>query len=314
MRSLVLVLALLVACPSSPDDDDSATPEEPTPEPTPSPMEDLFSFVIIADPHIAGPAAHEDRLRVAVDWVNENAAAEGIELVVVLGDIGWGSGLETSRTLLEGLAVPWAPIIGDNVLHSSGDQAFAEMFAEPLDELASIVDEYDAAPMPVWDERLGEDAWFQGIRFTWKGVRFVGVDWNIRHLSGNLAEFGDFNDVPGGSWEWLEDSLQDAATRPEESVLLLSHVPMLPAVFSIAERDRFADLLAPIRDRVFGNLAGHLHIDVVEEYPEEGYVTWVTDATWDDMNAIRVVRVQGNEVARSYTQEVVELPEAPVAR
>jgi len=301
----VLVLAMLGAC-SSVDPTAEPTPE-PTPE-DPGPLEPLFSFVIIADPHIAGPLEHETRLQAAVDWVNANAEAESIELVVVLGDIGWGTRLEASYELLAQLAPPWVPIMGDNVLHSSGDDGFAEMFGPQLDALADTLDGWEQAPWPVYDERLSDDAWLQNLRFEHRGVRFVGLDWNIRHLTGTLAEFGDFNDVPGGSWEWLEDSLVDAEERADESVVILSHVPLLPGVFSLDERARFAELIGPVRSKVFGNLAGHLHIDYFERFPVEGYSTWVTDATWDDDNLIRVVQVSGNGASRSYEERGVILP------
>lgn len=285
------------------DDDDSVADDDDTS----GPLEELFSFVIIADPHVAGPPEHETRLQVAIDWVNANAEVEDIDLVLVLGDICWGSRLSAGEQLLRGLEVPWVPIIGDNVLHSSGDAAYAQTFQPQLDVLADTLQDWEQAPWPVPDDRLGGDAWFQNVRFEHEGVLFVGLDWNIRHLSGNLAEFGDFNDVPGGTHEWLVDSLEGETERRDESILLLSHVPMLLGTFSIAQREEFAEVIAPVRDKVFANLAGHLHLDFFDEDLDAGYETWVTDATWDDVNMIRLVRVSGNEVERRYAREAIEL-------
>ncbi len=303
MRALVVVLlagCALAACRAV-----VPTPEPPTEPPTESPteappLEPLFSFVVIADPHVAGTQANEDRLQIAVDWVNENATDRDIELVLVLGDIGWSAGLGRSREVLDELTPTWVPIIGDNVIQSGGDEAWDAMFGDQLDALGDQLDGWARAPLPVSDDRIPGDAWFQNLRFEKDGVLFVGLDWNIRHLSGNLAEFGDFNDVPGGSWEWLLASLEGVQDRLDESVVLLSHIPMLPGVFYVADREAFAGLVQPIGDKVYGNFAGHLHIDHDEEFPEAGYHTHVTDATFDDTLDVRLVTVLGNDVARAY--------------
>lgn len=308
MRTPLLLAALLLAgCPSADpvtDDDDAVANDDDSTE---APVEELFKMVIIADPHVAGPVEHEERTQAAVDWVNANATTLGIELVVVLGDISWGSRLQAGFDLLDQLEPTWVPIIGDNVLHTSGDAAYAATYGPQLDEAATVLDDWEQAPWPVPDERLGDDAWFQNIRFSHKGVLFVGVDWNIRHLSGNLAEFGDFNDVPGGTHDWLLDSLDGETERADESIVLLSHVPMVLGTFSVAEKAAFAELLEPVRPKVFANFAGHLHIDAFDEDFEAGYETWVTDAIWDDVNMIRLVTISGNGARMEWAQEAIEL-------
>lgn len=306
MRSRLFVLAAvltLVSCQPAV----MPTPEPPTEPPTeadePGPLEPLFSFVVIADPHVAGGAANQERLQIAVDWVNENAVERDIELVAVVGDIGWSAGLESSRQVLDGLEPTWVPLIGDNVIQSGEDQSWDAMFGSQLDALGDELDGWARAPRPVQDDRIPGDAWFQNLRFEHEGVLFVGLDWNIRHLSGNLAEFGNFNDVPGGSWEWLLSSLVGVEERVDESVVLLSHIPMLPGIFYVADREAFAELVQPIGDKVYGNFAGHLHIDHDEEFEDAGYHTHSVDATWDDTLSIRLVTVLGNEVERAYEQQ-----------
>ena len=91
-------------------------------------MEPLFSFVVLADPHLYGSVTHEENAVDAVEWVNENRVERGIELVVILGDVAWSAGLEGSPELLGALEVPWVPIIGDNSIQSDDEQQWAETF------------------------------------------------------------------------------------------------------------------------------------------------------------------------------------------
>ena len=299
-RSSTLGLLLLVACSvgGPPVDDDDATGDPPE-------AEHLFDFVVIADPHIAGPVDHEIRLAAAVSWVNDHREEYGIELVVVLGDIGWSGGLDPARDHLDGLDVPYVPIIGDNEVQTGEEQLFDEAFAAQYETLSSSLVDWAKAPLPVWHDLADEETWLQNTRFEHGGVLFVSQDWNARGVTGVLGEFGELNDVSGGSWEWLEAALSDAPERPDESIVLLSHVPMAPGFFDVAERARFSDLVTPIGDKVFANFAGHLHDDYEEEFPESGYTTVITDATWDDEITVRRVSVSGDGASMSYAQELV---------
>ena len=92
-------------------------------------------------------------------------------------------------------------------------------------------------------------------------------------------------------------------------MVLLSHVPMLPGLFYVADVDTFEGLVQPIADKLYGNFAGHIHFNHDEEFPEAGYHTHVTDATWDDNLSIRLVNVTGNEAARAYEQQLLILDE-----
>ena len=299
---------LLMGCPTA-----STPTTEPPPDPPPvepGPEKHLFSLAIIADPHIAGQLDHEERLETAVEWINQEAIDRDIQLVLVLGDIGWGEGLARARELLDGLQPTWVPIIGDNVIQYGDEEGFEETFSDQFEHLSTTLEGWDRAATPVWHDATDDLAWLQNFVFDHRGVRFIGQDWNIRGLSGILAEFGDFNDVPGGSWEWLEAALVGAEKRAAESIVLLSHVPIAPFSFDVAEQERFADLIQPIGDWVYANFAGHLHLDYEEDFPDVGYATYVTDATWDDENVIRLVEVRGNAATTSYVHEVVEVSEA----
>ena len=104
------------------------------------PLEDLFSFVVLADPHIAGPVEHEERLEKAVDWINASAEERGIDLVLVVGDIGWSTGLERSRELLDALEVTYVPLIGDNEVQTDFEEQYTEVYASQFERLEDELD------------------------------------------------------------------------------------------------------------------------------------------------------------------------------
>ena len=71
-------------------------PKEPVPEDSGSHISEpefVFSIAILADPHISGSAEHSARLNQAIEWINEHHESRQIELVPVLGDVGWETGL-----------------------------------------------------------------------------------------------------------------------------------------------------------------------------------------------------------------------------
>ena len=49
-----------------------------------------YSIILIADPHIVDDGEHRVRLSKTVNWINDNKETDRIELVFVLGDVGWG--------------------------------------------------------------------------------------------------------------------------------------------------------------------------------------------------------------------------------
>ena len=137
---------LAMACSGGGND----TPKDTQETASPGPMTHRFSFAIIADPHIAGTKDHEVRLAAAVDWVNDHAVERDIQLVLVLGDIGWGEGLPRSLELLSELQMSWVPIIGDNVVISGQDAEFAEVFADQYAQLADTLEDWERQETPAW--------------------------------------------------------------------------------------------------------------------------------------------------------------------
>ncbi len=270
------------------------------------PFQPLFSLAVLADPHIASDPEHDQRLSAAVEWINDNAAARQIELVVVLGDVGWGAGLPRSRELLDELDLPYVPLIGDNEVHVGDDETFHNTYQSQYEQLASVLDDWRKAPTPVYHPQAEEDAWLQNVAFSHRGVHFFGLDWCVRGAEDEFAgEFGDLNDFSGGTWPWFEQELEQTEPALPESIVMLTHIPMMIGLFFADEMAALAELLGPRAEHVYANLAGHVHGELEWPVEEAGYTVYTTDATWDDEITVRVIRVDSNGTALAYQHENV---------
>lgn len=290
-------LLFLLSCLSSPGETGTDS--------VPAEMAFQFSFVVLADPHISSNADHETRLQTAVDWINSSAAERQIELVMVVGDIGWGAGLETSAEVLAGLQPTWVPVIGDNEIAYGDEARFQEVFAPQYAVLADTFPDYQRGQIEV--EEDGLTMVLQNHVFTHRGLHWVCLDWNARGQTGLLSEFAYTHDVPGGSLPFLADVLQDFEATEAEDVLLFSHHPMHLGSFNAEQMDAIIEIVGPLQGRIAGAYAGHMHANAEIAVEEGGYTAWVTDATWDDENTLRVVSVYGNGARQRYEQELVVL-------
>ncbi|MCB9761159.1 MAG: hypothetical protein H6739_15065 [Alphaproteobacteria bacterium] len=291
-------LLLLLAC-SGADPEDSAEDTQPPP-----PMEHLYSFAILADPHITANLDPQERLAAAVSWINENAADRGIELVWVVGDIGWGDGLPISRSLLDALEVPYVPVIGDNEIHFGDEQTFDDVFGPQFDTLAGSLDDWQRGAVEVFNPEHDRLSWFYNFSFTYGGLRWVGLDWCSRY-DGILGELADVHDFEGGTLPFFASQIAPLEAGPEEDVLLFSHHPMHIGAFDEAEMAAITGLTGPVGGRIAGAWAGHLHLNATVDVDDAGYTAWVTDAVWDDLITVRVVEVHGNGISHEYVQELV---------
>lgn len=268
-------------------------------------MEELFTFVVLADPHIAGPIEHEERLQKAIGWINGAAVQRNIEVVLVVGDIGWGAGLERSRELLDLLEVTYVPLIGDNEVQTDDELRYTEVYASQFERLEDELDGWMKVGEPAVHPDSGETVWLQNLRFEHKGVLFVGLDTIVRGVKGTLGELGTLNDYEGGSWPFLKEVLSDAEFRPYESIVLAGHVPIMLGALDVMQMAEVAITIGPVGEWVYAHYAGHLHVDHEATLHDQGIELFVTDATWDDNISLRVVTVSGNGVRMEYSHESV---------
>lgn len=273
-------------------------------EPEATPPEPPFAFAVLADPHITTDAAREARLAQLVRWLNVEAPSRRIELVLVVGDLGWREGVETARALLGALEVPWVPLLGDNEVVYGSEDAFEQVFGPQLEALGSVVGGLRRAPRPVRLAVPDRDASLQNFGFTWRGVRFVGLDWASRQEGNVASEMGELHDVPGGSLEWLAGEISG---HPEaRGFVLASHIPMHGVLFDAREMQAVATALEPRRTDILVNVAGHMHLNY-EDVVAPLYDVWVTAATWSHTKAIRIVRIEPERDGIGVSQELVDV-------
>ena len=272
--------------------------------------EHVYSIAVVADPHITQPSERDERLAAVVDWIDTERDERKIELVMVVGDIGWSGGLEAAREILDELSVPYVPILGDNEVYTGDEERFDEVFSPVYASLEASFDDFERAPVEVWDPNREQTVWLQNVAFEHRGVQILGLDW-VSRAEGLMSEFAELHDFDDGTIEWFEsqlDGLRSDRFADTEDTLLFSHHPMHLPSFDLAEMERLTSLTAPVADRVAAAFGGHYHFDAEERIEEGGYDVFVTDATWDDENTVRLVEVHGNGAAFELVQELIDVP------
>lgn len=273
----------------------------------------LFTFVILADPHICGPKEHATRLADCVTWINANREERHIELVLVVGDIAWGDGqLEEAKRLLDELQVPYVPLIGDNEVETGYDEHFHTVFRKQYAHLKKRLTGWRKTRTPVKHPKAGRKVYLQNFSFDHRGVHFVALDWCTR----TGGETADLNDYPGGTWPWFTKDVKRAAKGTHNRIVMLTHLPMhvnfFYEVFSKEEQAAVDEFLHPFADFVYADFAGHYHFNWLGRNARGGYDFFVTDATWDDKNTIRLVEVRKNEEENAfvYKHGMIHVPVA----
>ncbi len=273
------------------------------------PLEKVYAFAVIADPHVTGKTKNHDRLVAAVAWINDHAKERNIELVLVLGDIAWGKGMTIAREDLDQLKVPWVPIIGDNEIAGGSEQDYDKVFGSRYDAVAKELDDVVRAPLPV-TATDGSQLWLQNLAFSHRGMRFIGLDFNARVKHFIRSEQGHLHDVPGGTWSFFENEINNLGERKHESVVMYSHIPMhlSPGGFDSEEMDKITALVGPKGDLIYAQLSGHYHFEMIDEPKDAGFTMFCTDATWDDEVRVRVIDVSANGERFDFAHELVAVP------
>jgi parallel beta-helix repeat protein len=246
-------------------------------------IEEKWSFAIITDLHIGrgypdyggkGISVEDqkgegqdyyltERLKKAVEWINDNQSNYNIKFVIVLGDIsdsGEYSELKKAKDILDKLEVPYVPVIGNHDIWPYTDEEefnpsylryFEPVFKDAFEKLANNPDfNFE------WQSDRGD---LVNYRFTYNGMRFVILDFVSREHG-----FVGHGVWPGAvlhdkTKEWLSQSLLE-----NEPAIIFSHHPMTRKIIPYVEafeRKDLEEICKIIQDKnsKVWNFAGHIH-------------------------------------------------------
>jgi len=277
-----------------------------------------FSFAIITDLHIGWGIPDYDgegyddekegqdyyiteRLKMVVDWINENYEKQNIKFVVILGDISDTaeySEFLKAREILNQLEIPYIPLIGnhdiwpntqksttdpDGVLgrwntikekrkedEPLGDEYFEIVFwrdnATNTQKIKALFDSFERQEE---HEEFQGPPYFQNYSFSFGGTTFIALDFNAREYKELIPPLSTTVYVWDDTLNWLEEKLKD---REGEKVITFIHQPFVtpPSPISLY-LGKLENIKAIIKKYCKGeeslckiyNFAGHVHRNYV---------------------------------------------------
>jgi 3',5'-cyclic AMP phosphodiesterase CpdA len=226
-----------------------------------------------------------ERLRHAVNWINAHAAQFNIRFVVVTGDItdsAERSEFEKAKEILNALNIPYVPQIGNHDIwpylsyqneaeYAYGDSVMYEVFKDVYDSLKNFFDVWDDGTRlsRVYNPESGFEHYHQNFMFEYQGFGFLMFDHNPRyHVPVEEPGIGPearLNDFPGGSFDWLTNTLENYSNKGVHNIFLLTHQPphrdpiSLVNGLPIDQYDKITKALLPYSQHLAFWLAGHVH-------------------------------------------------------
>ena len=252
--------------------------------------EEKWSFAIITDLHIGrgypdygGKGVDKEdkmmegqdyylteRLKKAVEWINENQSNYNIKFVIVLGDIsdsGEYSELAKAKDILGKLDVPYVPVIGNHEIWAYTDDEenenmcyFEEVFGDQFRKLKTN---------PNFDLRLQSEpldsnpTYLMNYNFTYKSINFIVLDWTSRtHAGWSCPGVNADAETHLLTLKWLEKCLNEHKGEP---IILISHHPMTTCRFRSKDafnKSEFREVCKVIKNSGRNGIldfAGHIH-------------------------------------------------------
>ncbi|NLO91736.1 MAG: hypothetical protein GX410_07075 [Elusimicrobia bacterium] len=258
-----------------------------------------FSYVQLTDIHIgfgttdyaspgyddtldgASEGKAERNLREAVEWINANREKLRIKFVAVTGDIthhAQRSEFLKAREILNGLSVPYVPIMGnhdvwpfskggDAAPGPFGDSYYKKTFSGEFARLASFFQDWTAVPCPEKPAEADSTARYclQNYAFRFGGYVFVMPDIIGRSRKpgkGSPVEV-DLFETGNGTLNWLK-TYYAASNAPEKHLIVLAHYPLTEEefggerLFAPGQYAALSGMLAGGKKAGLWN-SGHLH-------------------------------------------------------
>ena len=290
---------------------------------------EMFSFAVIADPHVSGNPDRRAKFETAIDWIISNKDSKDIELTFALGDIAWGGprgkrNLATAKKILDRLdknGITYIPVIGDNEVQYGCEKEFEEVFGPHFKILSGRLENWRKAPAAAAGRYL------QNFSFDYKGCHFVCPDFISRKTG---SEGGELHDFEGGSWPWFKNDIERCPKPKKENIVIITHIGMFNTGFKFADRfvysgsdmDKIKSFLNDYKDNVDSNYAGHLHLNwyvpVWSELFVPLYHVRITDETWSKVQwpeiedpglTVRWVQVDNSGLEILYYQNIENIAE-----
>ncbi|RLF50949.1 MAG: hypothetical protein DRN19_03640 [Thermoplasmata archaeon] len=213
------------------------------------------------------------RLERVVRWINENHESMNIKFVAVLGDLadsGEYSEMKKAKEILDGLQVPYLPVIGNHDVWSKvegaeekrvGEGFFKRIFNESFieDELRKLQVE--------WEEVDIDDLY--NYAFEYRNITFLVLDFVDReNPPGHHASL--YNETIDSLQKWLNHSHERGIPA-----IIFSHHPMVApklrcfsilkyiavkvATFDRKDLMKIEEIFRRSGAEVLANFAGHVH-------------------------------------------------------
>lgn len=293
-----------------------------------------FTFVHLTDLHIGrdiddyGTQGYDDeapegdvgvaaqKLREAVNWINENYESKGIEFVVVTGDISDSaekSEFLKAKEILDTLFIPYVPIVGNHDIwpytsdseapEAVGVQYFMEVFEDTFDSLSTTFPEWDDGTRltKTWNPEQNCYNYFQNFAFDYKGYHFICADFNARFHAESVGVPSEASlyDFQGGTWNWFKQHYNGYESIGDDNMLIFAHhglTNMYKSTFSPNEYSKVSKFLYDNGNINHTGLwcYGHIHINFTHNIYKIGSLGSICpgiQTAWSKGGDLRLIEV-----------------------